>query len=193
MEEWKFSYYGFEFSFVSEWRDVSQDLIKAALISPNQVAFQLPAANAQFSLDYDQVWNRPVNTPAPSNVANQPDKYHKLYCPRTAQAHTINANKLNDNTYLKVRIVVLTFPPAMVLSNEKYSSNTKNGILQHVPVPMTSKVTTANKKRIDINNTRNVWRILVEDNDAPKINQVAASVEETAVSQMEAMLDQLGI
>ena len=32
-------YYGFEFSFVSEWRDVSQKTIKAALVAPNQVAF----------------------------------------------------------------------------------------------------------------------------------------------------------
>ena len=43
-----------------------------------------------------------------------------------------------------------------------------------------------------INNVRNVWRIIVEDEDAPRIVQVA-NVEVDAVDQMEAMLDQLGI
>ena len=176
-------YYGFEFSFVSEYRDVTHSLIKAALIAPNQVAFQLPSMNTQFTLDYEKVWEDHVN---------KPSKGHELYCPRTAQAHAICLNKLNDNPYLKTRIVVLTFPPSMVLSNQKYSPMSKDGILQHAPVPMSSKIAMTSKKEVAINNIRNVWRIIVEDDDAPKIIQIA-NTSDTAVLRMEAMMDKLGI
>lgn len=186
-------YYGFEFSFVCDFRDISNNFVKAALISPNQVAFQLPATNAQFNLDYEDVWNKTINHPKQPAKASDPPIYHELYCPRTSQAHTISYNKHLDSPHLKVRIVVLTFPKSMVLSNEKYSSKTKNGIIEHVPCPMVSIVKGKSTKDVVLNNIRSVWRVLVEDDDAPKIDQTSAIEENQAVLRMEAMMKQMGI
>lgn len=188
-------YSGFEFSFVTEYRDVTDKLVKAALIAPNQVAFQMPSMNTQFMLDYEEVWNQVINTPIPVANANPhiAPKYHHLYCQRAAQAHMITFNKLRDSPHLKVRIVVLTFPKNMVLSNDKYSPSSKNGLMQQEPTPMSSTVTTASQKVFPLKSIRNVWRVLVEDDDAPKINHLASSEDDNAAERMEAMMNQLGI
>lgn len=139
-------YAGFEIATYGTYHDVRVlRRYKAALISPNEVAVQLPAMNSMFHREY-RTWRDHVVEGS------------NFHCERLFQGHTENGFKIKNNPLLQVRILVFTFPDEIRLSNSIFSPDALHGNLVTHRVPMMENVTT-NRDTFEQHQIRMAWKV----------------------------------
>jgi hypothetical protein len=158
------------------------------LLNPHEIVIQLPTVNRQFHSDYKHVWDETIN----QAVVLQDEGVNFLKCDRAAASHARRYHKLEENEHRKWRIVILTFPTTMHLSNSLYSpeSNSNTGIINMYAIPMMTDLRP--ETAAIICNVRLVWRVHIHDEDAPRVATSSINGPD-AIDKLNSILGRINI
>lgn len=174
----------FEISLNTDVREVMNtktSSVKAALISPNEVAIRTRAMHTQFTDDYEEVWDQPINK------AKKIDPL--VYCPSMSKAHSIAHRKIKKHKSMYYRIIILKFPSDIKLSNEMFSPRVPDGVITIQNVPMKTKLDTPNGE-ITVLSSRNLWKVNIHEDEPDRIDD-AESDDDPNMERMASMLGTL--
>lgn len=177
-------YDGFEIAVYTEYREVENGFVKAALLNPHEIAIQLPGLNYQFHEDYDTVWNKPI-------VEGTSVAMKNYFCDRLKVAHNKAMYKLRSNPHLRYRVIVLKFPRTIQLSNAIHSVDSIDGEVDSFVMPMVTPL-----PNTVVSSIRTSWKVHIHDEHAEQIGESAGNTykkKNANLDRMNNMLSKMSI
>jgi hypothetical protein len=153
----QYVYDGFEIAAYGHYGDIVNNAFKAAIVSPYQVAIQLPAYNYTNLNHYEETYGAQVQ------------EGHPLYCERTTLGHRENIQHVLSNPHLLVRIVVLEFPRTTKLSNAIFSPGSNHGNIRIHRTINSATFSTRSNTNIPTNEVRVCWKVHIEMDELRKV------------------------
>jgi hypothetical protein len=100
-------YSAFEIAVTGDYRQVSKNLFKMALVSPNELLMMIPALNELFIKNHHELWDLPIQD--------------ELYCEQTTVTHCTTSFMVEKEKHQQICVLLFLFPKFLSLSNSYYS------------------------------------------------------------------------
>lgn len=174
-------YSAFEISATADYRQVSQNLYKMALVSPNELMMMIPALNESFLKNHEELWDL--------------DGHDELYCEQTRIAHRTTSFIVKEEKHQQIRVLLFSFPKYISLSNSYYSPKLvaeNNGEVQGYFRAIEETYKSSSGLDVEVSFTRAVFCVHVNNKNAPQSRPKRATSNE-ALQTLEESLHHMRI
>jgi len=152
---------GFYIELECDVRDYLNEKYKARLISPNEILFEMPAIKFSFLHDRDE--------------RVQIMKDFGIFCENIQGWIDVYRNRVNENRERNVKKVTLAFPEHIVLTNEIFYPESRNGELEGELLPYQKEVDEI--EGMTISKSIIVWKVTIVEEEPRRYDQANESAK----------------